>query len=137
MPITNAPERKSLSSRLGSLLRESLKLVGIALGCLVAFTVIFFVSVKTGIVIPWRWTALCYWTGFLIWCICVLFKQHLRQPKFWITFLGLLVIHAIGFIAVLQRSTEWHNTWFLAVVLVEVPCFAVALGAVVDRKPSH
>jgi hypothetical protein len=51
--------------------------------------------------------------------------------------LGLLVIHAIGFIAVLQRSTEWHNTWFLAVVLVEVPCFAVALGVVVDRKPSH
>jgi hypothetical protein len=137
MPIPNAPERKSSSSRLRSLLRESLKLIGIALGCLVAFTVIFFVSVKTGIVIPWRWMALCYWTGFLIWCICVQFRQHLRQPKFWITFLGLLVIHVIGFIAVLQRSTEWHNTWFLAVVLVEGPCFAVALGVVVDRKPSH
>src|SRR5271156_2956398 len=42
MPIPNAPERKSLSLRLGSLLRESLKLIGIALGCLVAFSVIFF-----------------------------------------------------------------------------------------------
>jgi hypothetical protein len=99
--------------------------------------VIFFVSVKMGIVIPWRWTALCFWTAFLVWCICVQFKEHLRQPKFWITFLGLLVVHVIGFIAVLQRSTEWHNTWFLAAVLVEVPCFAVALGVAVDRKPSH
>src|SRR5580698_4417038 len=137
MPFPNTPERKSLSSRLGSLLLESLKLVGIALGCLVVFSVIIFVVLKTGIVIPWRWTALCYWTGFLIWCICVQFKQHLRQAKFWITFLGLLVIHVIGFIAVLQRFTEWHNTWFLAVVLVEVPCFAVALGLVVDKKLSH
>jgi hypothetical protein len=137
MPIPNAPERKSLSLRLRSLLRESVKLIGIALGCLVAFSVIFFVSVKSGIVIPWRWTALSYWTGFLIWCVCVQFKQHLRQPKFWITFLGLLVIHVLGFIAVLQRSTEWHNTWFLAVVLVEVPCFAVALGVAVDMKRSH
>ena len=132
-----ATERKSLSSRLGSVLRECLKIVGIALGCLVVLAVIAFIVARTGIVIPWRWTALCYWTGFLIWCICVQFKQHLRQPKFWITFLGLLVIHVIGFIAVLQRSTEWHNTWFLAVVLVEVPCFAVALGLVVDKKLSH
>jgi len=120
-----------------SLLRESLKLVGIALGCLVAFTVIFLVSMKTGIVIPWRWTALCYWTGFLIWCVCVQFKHHLRQPRFWVTLVGLLVIHMIGFVAVLQRFTEWHSTWFLAVVLVEIPCFAVALGLVVDSKPSH
>jgi hypothetical protein len=137
MPIPDAMERKSRSSRLGSLLRESLKLIGIALGCLVVFTVIILASLKTGIIVPWRWTALCIWTGFLIWCICVQFKQHLRQPKFWITFLGLLAIHMIGFIAVLQKSTEWHNTWFVAVVLVEVPCFAVALGMVVDRKPSH
>jgi len=137
MPFPNAPEHKSLSSRFGSFLRESLKLIGIALGCLVAFTVIFFIVIKTGIVIPWRWTALCYWTGFLIWCVCVQFKQHLRQPKFWATFLGLLAIHAIGFVAVLQRSTEWHNTWFLAGVLVEVPCFAVAIGLAVDRRPSH
>jgi hypothetical protein len=134
MPILNVPER---TSRLGSLLRESLKLIGIALGCLVAFSVIVFVVLKTGVVISWRWTALCYWTGFLIWCICVQFKQQLRQAKFWITFVSLLVIHMIGFIAVLQRSPEWHFTWFLAVVLVEVPCFAVALGVVVDRKPSH
>jgi hypothetical protein len=117
MPIPNAPERKPLSSRLGSLLRESLKLIGIALGCLVAFTVIIFVSLKTGIVIPWRWAALCYWTGFLIWCICVQFKQHLRQPKFWITLFGLLVIHMIGFITVLQglpsgiRRGFWQLYW--------------------------
>ena len=137
MPVPNSPERKSFSSRLGSVLRESLKFIGIAFGCLVVLTVIVFVSVKTGIVIPWRWTAPCYWTAFLIWCICVQFKQHLRQPKFWITLLGLLVIRVIGFNAVLQRSPEWHFTWFLAMVLLEVPCFAVAVGVAVDRKPSR
>jgi hypothetical protein len=63
--------------------------------------------------------------------------DHVTEAEATALGLGLLVIHMIGFIAVLQRSTEWHLTWFMAVVLVEVPCFAVALGMVVDRKPSH
>ena len=134
MSIPTPPRQASLSARLVAVVLEGLKLLGIALGCLLVFAAVFAISVKTGIAIPKRWFGLCLWTGFLIWIICRQFKQHLRQVKFWITFLSLLVIHMFAFVVVLQRYPEWGLGWFMPIVVIEVPCMALALEVAILRK---
>jgi hypothetical protein len=132
MPILVPPDRHSFSSRLRAFLRESVKLVAIALVCLAVFAVVFFASMKTGIFIPWRWIALSYWTGFLIWIVWRQFKQSVRQPRFWIAFAGLLVIHTAGFVAFLQKYPGLPGVWFAAIVIIEAPCFSAAIEIVLD-----
>ncbi len=99
-------QRSPLPTRILAVVLEGLKLFGIAIGCLIIFAFIFFISIKTGIVIAWRWVALAYWTGFLIWLICRLHKPNLMQGKFWFTLFCLLLIHMIAFIAAMD-SHSW------------------------------
>jgi hypothetical protein len=116
---------------------EGLKLFGIALGSLLVLAVVFFVSIKTGIVVPVRWVGLCGWTGLLIWFICKQCKRHIRQARFWVTFLGLLLIHVIAFIAALQKFPEWRLAWFALIFIVEAPFLVIVIETVIRREHSR
>ena len=135
--MNGSAQRPPLSSRILAFVLEGLKLFGIAVACLAIFALIFFISVKAGIVIAWRWIALSYWTGFLIWLICKVHKSHLKQVKFWVTLFGLLLIHVIAFVAVLQRYPDWRLIWYVPIVVIEAPLMGIVLDAVLTDKHSR
>jgi hypothetical protein len=127
-------QRLSLSTRILTFVLGGLKLFGIAFGCLIIFALILFISIKTGIVVAWRWIALSYWTGFLIWLICKLNKANLKQVRFWVTLFCLLLIHVTAFVAVLKRYPEWRLIWYVPVVVIEAPCMGMVLEGVMRNK---
>lgn len=128
------PRRASRSTRLSVLLLESLKLLGIAVGCLVVLAIAFFLSVKTGIVIPGRWIGFCFWTAILIWFLCQRFKRRPTTAKFWIGLLSLLLIHLMAFIVLLQRYPDWRAARFMLIFIIEAPCAALVLETFVSDK---
>ena|ERR1700722_16313631 len=122
-------QRAPLSTRILALVLEGLKLFGIAVGCLIIFALVFFISIKTGIVVAWRWIALSYWTAFLVWLLCRLHKPNLKRVKFWLTLFCLLLIHVIAFVAVLQRYPEWRLIWYVPIVVIEAQFMGLVLDA--------
>ena len=129
-------QRPPLSTRILALALEGLKLFGIAVGCLIIFALILFISIKTGIAVAWRWIALSYWTGFLIWLILRLNKANLRHVKFWVTLFCLLLIHVTAFVVLLQRHPEWRLIWYVPIVVIEAPCMGMVLDVVMGNKDS-
>jgi hypothetical protein len=124
----------ALPARLIAFALEALKLVGIALGCLALIGMAFFISVRSGIVIPARWFGLCFWTGFLVWIICRPYRSNLGQPRFWGGFLILLVLHVAGFAVVLRVYPEWRMAWFPLIAVIEIPLMAMGLELIVRQK---
>ena len=130
-------QRPRLPTRMLAFVLEGLKLFGIAVGCLLIFALVSFISIKTGIVVAWRWIALSYWTGFLVWLLCRLHKPNLKQVKFWLTLFCLLLIHVIAFAAVLQRYPEWRLIWYVPIVVIEALCMGLVLDAVMRDEISR
>jgi hypothetical protein len=130
-------QRPPLSARLLALLLEGLKLFAIALGCLIILALVIFISAKTGIVVPFRWAELCFWTGFLLWVICRQYNTYLKQFRFWFALLCLILIHLIAFIIVLQRYPDWRSIWYVPIVVIEVRCMGTVLDATMRDKHSR
>ena len=118
---------------------EGLKLLGIALACIVLLAVIFAVLSKTGALahpVGRGWFGFVPWTGVLVWMICKEFKSELRRVRFWITFLSLLSIHVIAFVALLLRYPEFGLVWFVPITILEALCMDFVLEVIVG-KFSH
>ena len=132
----NAPTpSRRLSERLWIFLSEGLKLLTIAVGCLVVFGIAFFVWVKTGLIrfhIPARWFGLFYWTCALLWVILRQCKGDLRRVKFWVVLLALLALHVGGFAFVLRSYPEWRAAWFVPIFLIEGSLLMAALHGIVE-----
>jgi hypothetical protein len=131
---TLTPSR-NLSERLRSFILEALKLVAIAVACLVVFAIGFFIWVKTGLIkfqIPARWFGLFYWTCALLWVILRQFKSDLRRVKFWVVLLTVLALHIGGFALVLRGYPEWRTVWFLPIFIIEGSLVMAALRGIVD-----
>jgi hypothetical protein len=126
-------QRSSLPSRLAALLLESAKLFSIAVTCLIIFALVIFTSIKTGIVIPWRWCALSIWTGFMIWMLCRQYKHNLKRVKYWFTLFCLVLAHVVAFVVILRWYPEWPMIWYWPVALVEVPCMAIVLDIALNN----
>jgi hypothetical protein len=133
MNTTKPVSSVSAPSRLVSFALEALKLFAIAVACFVAIGAVTLVSVRYGIVVPFRWVGLCVWTGFLVWIICRQYRSNLRHVKFWVAFSILLAIHLAAFIVVLRTYPEWRLAWFPLVAIVEGPCMTVALELFLQR----
>jgi hypothetical protein len=130
-------QRPTRPTRLLAIVLESLKLLGIAVGCLIILALVLFISVKTGIVIPRRWAALGCWTSFLIWMILRQYKSYLKQVKFWCVLLCLLLIHVIAFIVVLQWYPDWRLIWYVPTVVIEAQFMGAVLDTVMRNKHSN
>lgn len=134
MSAPRSTSKPDLRTRVFSLVLEGLKLFGIAIACLVILGLAVFVSVRTGIVIPARWFGLIVWTGFLAWIILRTYKSQLRDTRFWIAFLVLLVTHVVVFARILRRYPDWRMAWFPLVAMLEASCMAVVLDRTIHRK---
>jgi len=134
MSVPTSAPKPNLGKRVLALIGEGLKLFGIAVACLVIIGLAVVVSARTGIVIPARWFGLIVWTGFLVWVILRQYKSQLRQTRFWIAFLVLLVIHVVVFARILQQYPDWRMAWFPLVAILEAPCMAVVLEGTIHKK---
>jgi CDP-diglyceride synthetase len=124
-------------ARIASFALEALKLIGIALACFVVIGGVTLIFVQNGIVIPSRWFGLSFWTGFLVWIICRMYRSNLTHSIFWVTFSILLSLHLAVFIVVLRTYPEWRMAWFPLVAIVEVPCIAMALDVLQRKHRAH
>jgi hypothetical protein len=132
---TSIPSRNvTFSARLMTWVLEGLKLIGIALVCLVVIGIGIFLSIKTGIVISARWFGLFYWTCFLAWFICRQLRSDLRRAKFWVTLLAFLAVHVGAFVVVLQSYPEWRSIWFMLIALIEWPLMTSAVRSIVETR---
>lgn len=137
MTASSSANRGGFQTRLRALLLEGLKLIGIALACLVILTIIVVLSVKTGITVPKRWVGLVGWTGVLVWVIFRQYKTSLRHARFWFAFSPLLLVHLTAFVVVLERYPEWGINWFMPFVIVEAPIMAMAIETALPRNHSR
>jgi len=137
MDTRDPPRHVALSTRILAFALEGLKLFGIAVGCLLILAAVVLFSIKTGIVVPKRWFGLCAWTGLLIWFVCKQCRRHVRQARFWVIFLALLLIHSMAFIVVLQRYPEWGLGWFAPIFIIEAPFMVMAVETLIPRKHSR
>ena len=136
--MMNSPtQSRNLLERLRIFILEALKLLAIAVGCLVVFTIAFFIWVKTGLIrfhISARWFGLFYWTCALLWVLLRQFRADLRRVKFWVVLLVLLAFHVGGFALMLRSYLEWRTAWFVPVFLIEGSLVMAALNGLVHTR---
>jgi hypothetical protein len=106
---------------------------GLALAFLTVFALVFALSIHTGIVIPYRWFGLAFWTPLLFWWVIRPLKRHWKRPAFWGAVSGLLVLHLLASIAALVRFPQWPMIWFVPVSIVEAGLFTVVLIKLFDH----
>ena len=106
--------------------------MGIALGALAAFALVFALSIHSGIVIPGRWIGLCMWTAIVFGVVLRNRRGHWSFPTFWLAVAGLLTVHTLAFATVLN-TYRWRPVWFIPVAIGK----AVLFGAVLDALFAH
>ena len=119
---------------LGKVFRKLAVYVGIAIVVLVLFTVITITT--KGAKVPSRWLALAIYTVGLFWAIIRQSREYWRRPNFWLAIAGLLALHVLAFVAILQTYPEWRGIWFVPVVIVEGGLFGVILSWFLGRTKS-
>jgi hypothetical protein len=104
--------------------------VGIAIASLAAFALIFALSIRTGVVISGRWIGLALWTAIVFGVVVRSGREHWTRGTFWLATGGLLTIHLLAFVAVLNAYPQWRPVWFIPVAIVEAGLFRLALEAI-------
>jgi hypothetical protein len=135
MNASNSQEKVTLLARIWALVLEALKLTGIAVCCLLVMIIGLYISIKTGIFVPARWWGLLVWTCGLLWIVFLPYKNDLRNGTVWTSLIGLLALHLSAFVLILRRYPDWRMAWFPLVFVIEVPCFGIALDALVQKQP--
>ena len=124
--------------RFVSFILEAAKLVGIAIICLLVIGVLVIVSAKTGIVIPFRWFGLFFWTCFLLWFVFRQHKRDLRIGRFWLALSAFLIVHVTIFVVVLRAYPAWRPLWFAFAIMIEAPPILASLERIVHpRNRKH
>ena len=117
---------------------EAAKLIGIAIVCLLVIGVVVIVSAKTGIVIPYRWFGLFFWTCFLLWFVFRQHKRDLRIGRFWLALSAFLIVHVTIFVVVLRTYPAWRPVWFVFVIMIEAPPVLASFQRIVyPRNRRH
>jgi hypothetical protein len=112
---------------LGKVVRRLFLCLGLAIAFLAVFSLLFILSVRTGIEIPFRWVGLAMFTSLLLWALLRSYKDYWRRPTWWLALASLLALHLLVFVPILQRYPKWSVIWFLPVVVVEVQIFSLIL----------
>jgi hypothetical protein len=121
-----------------SFILEAVKLVGIAIVCLLLVAAVVIVSAKTGIKISERWIGLTFWTCFLLWFVFRQHKNDLGQLRFWLALSGFLVVHVTVFVLVLQAYRAWRPIWFMFIIMIEAPPVLASFQTIVHpHKRKH
>ena len=113
----------------GKIVRRGLLYLGLAIGALAAFALVFAILIYTGHTrpVPHSWIALVVFTAGLFWVTVRQSRRYWRRPGFWLAIAGLLVVHLLAFISVLRAYPQWRGIWFVPVVIVEGGLFGAIL----------
>jgi FtsH-binding integral membrane protein len=110
--------------------------LGIALACLTAFTLIFALSVRTGVVIPFRWVMLGLFTCVLIFAMIKAQRKNWDRPIFWLV-CAAVGVHLSVFIPLLRMYPEFGPIWYVPIVIGEATFFGTTLDLVLGRTNKH
>ena len=120
-----------------TIVRRLLLYVGLAMAGLAVIGVIGAFNDYTGIEPPKRWVALAYWTLALLIAGVRVYREHWRRPELWLAMTGLLAIHLLSFVVILQSYPEWRVVWFGFTSLGEVVLCRWVLDAVLAHSRSR
>jgi hypothetical protein len=112
----------------GHIVRRLFLYFGLALAALAIFSLIFALSVRTHIVIPFRWVMLTLFTGLLLYTMIKTDRTLWAVPGFWLLCFGFLGIHLAVFISVLRIYPDFRPVWYVPVVVAEAGVFGAFVG---------
>jgi xanthine/uracil permease len=118
----------------GQIVRRLFRDIAIALVSLAVFSLIFALSIRTHIVIPFRWIMLAAFAGVLMFVLVKTHRDDWGRPVFWLICAGVLVAHLAVFIPVLRAYPEFRPIWWVPVVVVEGGFFGPICDTVLLRK---
>ncbi|HEV2381593.1 MAG TPA: hypothetical protein VG206_17595 [Terriglobia bacterium] len=107
--------------------------VGLAIVGLAAFSLVFFISTVTHIVIPFRWVGLASFTGVLVFVIAKHSAKYRDRAAFWIICTVGLGIHVTAFVFLLNQFPDFRLVWYVPIVIGEAGVFGAACSFFLDR----
>src|SRR6266550_8062448 len=109
--------------KFGKIVRRLFLYLGLAVASLVIFSLIFALSVRTQISIPFSWIMLAIFTAVFAFTIVNSSREHWTRVSFWFTFGGALVAHLAVFIPLVRLYPEFKPFWYVPIVIVEAGIF--------------
>ena len=97
----------------GQIVRRSFLYLGLAIVPLAIFSLFFFLSIATHIIVPFRWVMLAVFTGLLLFTIIKTDREYWNRPFFWLTCGCVLAFHLALFIPLLRNYPEFRVVWWV------------------------
>ena len=82
------------------------------------------------------WVGLIIYTPIVFWYAARQYKGLWRLPSFWLTLLGLLVLHVLAFTVVLRRY-PLRPIWFMVLAGIEIVLILTVLDVVLPHSHNH
>lgn len=124
-----------------NVLRRALLYLGLAFASLSVLALVFAISLRTHIVVPFPWAMLVAFTALLIWIEIKASRRYWSRPIFWLTVAIMLCIHLAVFIAILRSYPDFRPFWFVPATIVEAGAFGAICGVLLDgsnaRRRKH
>jgi hypothetical protein len=112
-------EGKKFNVTIGQIVRRLVLYFGLAVVSLAIFSLIVFLSVRTHIVVPFRWVGLAGFAGALLFAIIKTNREYWNLPAFWLICAGILIVHLAVFIPVLRAYPDFRFIWWVPIVIAE------------------
>ena len=80
------------------------------------------------------WIGLAIFTPMTFWIVARQYRRFWRRLSFWLTLVGILVLHLLGFTLLLRNFPEWRMFWYVPIMIVEVVLVALLVETVVHRR---
>jgi hypothetical protein len=108
--------------------------VAIAISSLAAFSIVFALSIRTGIVISSGWIGLAMWSAIIFGVVVRSRRRHWARGTFWLATAGLLTVHLLAFTVALNTYPQWRPVWFIPIAIVEAGLFGIVLDTLFERR---
>jgi hypothetical protein len=126
-----------LKMTVGKVIRRILLYLGLAFASLVVFSLVFALSIRTHIVVPFRWVMLATFTGVLVAATVQGSRKYWRMVAFWFILAALLCLHLLAFILILRNFPEFRIFWYVPVVILEAGIFGAIYDLLLLRTSSR
>jgi hypothetical protein len=105
----------------GRIIRRLPLYFGLALASLIAFTILFALSIHFGIVGKFRFIRVGFavYTGLLFWVVVRQSRPHWFRLNFWLVISAFLATHSFVFANILRVYPEWRPIWFWPTTVLE------------------
>jgi hypothetical protein len=120
----------------GRILRRSFLYLGLAVGSLIIFTLIFALSVRTHTSIPGPWIMLAVFTAVLAFALIKPSRGYWKCTSFWLICAAELAVHVTVFIYLLRLYPQFKPVWFVPIIVVEAGIFGAICSVTLGRSTS-